>query len=198
MTRHSMLTICPPLATLVAALVIGGASAQTSGTITFVPRNAGPVNVSDLRVLLGEVVNFELFDFESSEDFCLQMGYVYEVDDVRVEGADGGKACHLAGRHRLIVAIRPIEDARVITVGLHELETGMGGSVNSGTVQIGEDISGGSLYRPEQTLSPDQEVTLLRWSYGDQRPGHGPKHDIHITVRLGANPDARIAFESRG
>lgn len=171
---------------VIVALLAGTASAQPP-SLTVVPNNAGPVNIADLQVLLGYDLQFQMFDFESKDDFCLHIGYIHELDGTKVDSEALGSLCHRAGRHRLIVTMRQVEGGRGLSFGLHELGTGMGVTVASRPLQIGEEISGATGFHPEETLFFDRDVTLMRWSFGDQRPGRGPKHDVRIEVRVGEN-----------
>lgn len=197
LTRSQLAALC-----LMSALLHDPASAQSS-SIEIAPNNAGPVNISDLQVLLGDKMQFQMFDFESKEDLCLYISYTHELDGREVARASGFGLCNHSGKQRLIVAMKPAEDGRQLWFGLHQLDTGVGGSVGSQPLSIGDEVSGWSLFPSEelfrsgQTLLFDREVTLFRWSYGNQRPGGGPKHDVRIVVRASENSGGVRTFSGR-
>jgi hypothetical protein len=170
----------------------GFSAAETPEPLTLVPQTSGPVSVADLQVLLGRDVQYQMFDFESQEPFCLRMGYVHEVDGSRVAGADNGAICNRAGEHRLIVTMRwPASERPELAFGLSARDTGMGGSFSYGALDIpAENRNAWTQFRPEETLMPDADVTLLRWSYG--RVNQPSRHDVLVTVRLVENPDGAV------
>lgn len=197
LSRSQLAALC-----VMSALLPGAASTQPS-SVEIAPNNAGPVYISDLQVLLGDKMQFQMFDFYSGEDLCLYISYTHELDGREVARASGFGLCNHSGKQRLIVAMKPTEDGRQLWFGLHQLDTGVGGSVASRPLSIGDDVSGLSLFsseelfRSEGTLLFDREVTLFRWSYGDQRPGHGPKHDVRIAIRAGENSGGVRTFSGR-
>lgn len=172
----------------VAALLAGSVSAQPPSVSTIMPRNAGPVSIFDLPLLLGGDLQFQMFDFEAHEKFCLLVGYVHEIDGQLSSRlpADRG-ICNEAGPQRLMVVMRPAGDKRTLSFGLHRRDTGVGGGSSVGELPIGKDISGWASFRPEGTIHADRETTLIRWRYGPNPPHPGTYHDVHVVIRLREN-----------
>ena len=175
------------------ALSPGMLTAQAP-SISIEPANAGPVSIADLRVLLGDSLQFQMFDFESQDNFCLRLSYVHDHDGDRVGAHSGFGLCNRAGRHRLIVTTRRVEDQRYLSFALHDLDAGMGATVGGITLPIPAGFSAWSGVRPADTLYADRDVTLLRWTWsaGQRGTGNRSEHNVSIGVRFGDNADGII------
>lgn len=172
---------------LVAAVLSGSVSAQPP-TMSVVPRNAGPVGIADLHVLLDVDMQFQIFDFEAEEKFCLVLGYVHEIDGQQSSRSPRNEVvCNVAGPQRLIVVMRPAGDKRRLLFNLHDRDTGAGSTRTVADLSIGRDISGAATFMAEETIRSDRETSLIRWRYGLNPPHPGPRHDVHILVRLDEN-----------
>jgi hypothetical protein len=177
---------------LLAAFLTSAVSAQPA-TITLTSTNGGPLGVSDIRFLLGSDVQFQVFDFETDEDFCLLMGYAHGIN-----GQPSSKRtpdvgfCNVAGRQRLIVMARLVDDQRVFSFGLHDRDTGTGGSSEIAKLPIGSDIRGWAHFPGQQSIQADREATLFRWRFGPNPPNPAAHHDVHIFVRLRENDQRMI------
>ncbi len=163
-------------------------------SISIEPANAGPVNIADLRVLLGDSLQFQMFDFESQDNFCLSLSYVHDHDGHRIGAHSGFGLCNRAGRHRFIVTTRRVEDQRYLSFALHDLDTGMGATVGGITLPIPAGFSAWTGFRPADTLYADRDVTLLRWSWsvGHRGASDRSEHEISIGVRFGDNTEGTV------
>lgn len=175
------------LLVLITALLAGPVSAQPS-SIPVKFTSAGPVGISELRFLLGSDVQFQIFDFEAKEGFCLLFGYRHEIngESSSSRSADRG-FCNIAGRQRLIVMMRLEGDTRSFSFTVNDRDTGMGGGNELVKLPIGRDIGGWATFRAEESIHADRDTTLFRWRYGPNPPNPVPHHDVHILVRLQAN-----------
>ncbi len=172
---------------LVTAILSGNSAAQLP-TISVVPRNEGPVGISDLHVLLDVDMQFQIFDFEAQEKFCLVLGYVHEIDGQQSSrSALNPVVCNVAGPQRLILVMRPVGDKRRLMFALHDRDTGAGSGRTVSDLPIGKDIGGSATFRAEDTIGSGQETMLLRWRFGLNPPHPGPRHDVRILVRLDEN-----------
>lgn len=184
-----------PAATLVAALSIGPAAAQAPAEVDLVARNAGPVSIVDLQALLGgsEGIQFQMFDLETSDDFCLDLGYVHERDGEELDTRQGAGICTRAGRHRLIVTAKPAGAERMLVFALNEHDTGFGGSFTYGALALDVPAvpTGWSSSKPQETIYADRAVVVMTWSYGNRQTG--PLHTVRITAQLKENPDGAIS-----
>ena len=174
-----------PISLLLIAAFTAGASAQPP-TSPIVPANAGAVGISDLRMLLGDDLQFQMFDFESKENFCMHLGYEHQIDGQLSSVSTGHGLCNVAGRNRLIVMMRLVDDERILSFGLHDRDTGMGTTMALANLPIGS-VSGWATREVVQTIRADQEAALFVWRYGLNPPRPGPYHDVRIMVRLGEN-----------
>lgn len=173
-------------ATAILAFLAGTASASPT-SLAVVPVNAGPVGIAELQMLLGNDLQFQMFDFEAKEDFCLHLGYVHAVDGQVAGSSTDRGLCNLAGPQRLIVMMQQTGDKRMLSFGLHDRDTGRGVTMGLAALPIGKDVSGWSGFRPEETIHAERKTTLLRWKYGLNPPHPGPLHEVGITIRLGEN-----------
>ena len=147
MSHQRSTPTCPFLAILAAAFLSGFAVAQEPA-ISVVPRNGGPVGISDLGVLLGSDLQFQILDFEMEEAFCLVLGYTHEIDGrLRHRSPRNGVVCNEAGPQRLVVVVRPIDEKRRLMFGLHDREVGTGGTWTFADLPIGASISGSATFR---------------------------------------------------
>ncbi len=179
---------------LVAVLFAGNAAAQVS-KVSVTPKYKGPVGISDLYVLLEDDLQFQIFEFEAEEDFCLVVGYVHEIDGQPMKRRPHNEvSCNLAGPYRLIFTSRWIGKKRRLAFGLYNKETGSGGGRTINDLSIGKEIGGAATFRAEETIGPGQESTLFRWRYGNNPPHPGPRHDISILVRLDENDGSIASF----
>lgn len=192
MTNRSMMYIRQVhLSMLLTALFAGTVCAQPS-TVSVVSKTAEPIGISDLRFLLGSEVQFQVFDFEAQESFCLLVGYEHEVDGQPSSSRSTDRGiCNISGRQRLLVVTRLVGDQRVVSFSLHDRDTGMGGGMDLLKLSIG-GISGAATFVGENSIYADRETTLFRWRYGRNPPGPDSYHDVHILVRLRENESGTI------
>lgn len=197
MNRQSIVRfICRMPLILGASLFAGNVAAELS-EISVSPKYKGPVDILDLYVLLEKDMQFQIFEFEAEEDFCLVVGYIYEIDGQPTKRRPYNEvSCNQAGPHRLIFTSRWVGDKRRLFFGLYNLATGSGGGRSINDLSIGKEISGVATFRAEMNIRPGQESTLFRWRYGNNPPHPGPRHDISILVRLDEN-DGSIANFSK-
>ena len=181
-------------AMLAVVLPPGHTNAQTQQA-SIKTRSAGPANITDLRVLLGDELHFQMFDFESDEDFCLGIGYEHDHDGRRIETRSGNVICNLAGRHRFIVSMRRGGDKYILSVALHDIDNGAGSS-GGNVLSIPTTFEGWSSYLAANTLYADQDVTVVRWvfSTGQPQTSSRSEHELRIKVRLDDNPDGEIGM----
>lgn len=176
-------------ALLIAALLSSSVSAQPPA-VSVEPRIAGPVGIADLRVLLDEDMQFQMFDFEAEENFCLALGYEHEIEGQQWNrGPFNHVFCNLAGPQRLIVVMRPAGKNRRLSVGLHGRDTGAGSGRTFADLPIGTDLGGAATFftKTSGTIRSDRETTLFRWRFGPNPPDPRTHHDVRILVRLEEN-----------
>ena len=175
-----------------AALFAGNSAAQVS-KVSVTPKYKGPVGISDLYVLLENDLQFQIFEFEANEDFCLVVGYAHEIGGQPTKRRPRNEvSCNLAGPYRLIFTSRWTGEKRRLAFGLYNRDTGSGGGRTIGDLSIKKDIGGATTFRAEETISPGQESTLLRWRYGNNQSA--TLHDVHILVRLDENDGSIASF----
>ena len=185
--RSSINSDFPVLLTLAAAFLSSVVVAQEP-TISVVPRNYGPVAISDLHVLLENDLQFQIFDFDADAEFCLVLGYAHEIDgQMQHRSPRNEVVCNVAGPQRLIVVMRPVGEKRRLMFGLHDRNTGAGATRTAANLPIGTDIGGAATFRVDETIGSGQESTLIRWRFGNNPPHPGPRHDVHILVRVDKN-----------
>ena len=170
-----------------------GYTSEPAASIELQPRIAGPVNIADLRVLLGDKLNFQMFDFESDDDFCLYVGYEHDHNGRRIQARAGNQICNLAGRHRFVVTMRRGEDIHFMSVAVHDLDVGMG-STGTSPMSIPASFTGWTNFRNTESLIAGREVTVVRWIYAVGQPGTSTRseHEVRIKVRLGDNPEGKV------
>ena len=174
-------------ALLCSAALCGDAGAQPEA-LTVKPKTSGPVDVVDLNVLLPSDLQFQLFDFEAARDFCFVFGYVHEMDGQRQAGpAQNYALCSTAGPQRLVVAMRPIDDQYRLVYGLHNRDTGAGGSMSVTDLPIDKDIGHVSRFKAEDIVDTGRETTLVHWRFQHSPRDAGPRHDVRVLVRLAGN-----------
>jgi hypothetical protein len=172
----------------VAATFLSGSVSAQPPTVSAVPRNTGPVGIAELHALLDVHMQFQIFDFEAEEKFCLVLGYVHEVDGLgSSQGQHNEVACNLAGPQRLIVVMRPVGDKLRLLFGLHDRDTGAGSTRIVGDLSIPKGLGTAAFFGAEQSIRSDRETMLIRWQHGPNPPHPGQRHHIRIFVRLDEN-----------
>lgn len=171
-----------------------GHTSEHDASINLRDRIAGPVSVTDLRVLLDNEQYFQMFDFETDDDFCLFFTHEHNHDNRLVHTTSGNRICHLAGRHRLIVTMHRRDDARLLRIGVHDLDNGMG-STGVSLLTIPTTYLGWSSFPGEGTLHAGREVTVVRWVFVVGQPGTSSRseHELRIKVRLDDNPESEVS-----
>lgn len=203
----------------VAALMtaaLTSASAQTPVSLT--PRNAGPVDLADLQLLLGDGVYFQHFNFAADAAFCLSLSYTVDgtyndiadgvVDGNQVSEQHGGRLgllCHAAGEHRLLVVLRSGSlrgrESFRLHFGLHERDTGTGGAFSSDDDILPDgQVRAWSVETPREALMFDRDVPLLTWTFEQQTamalPSREPitfRAELSISAHLEENPSGAIS-----
>jgi len=179
-----------------AALLSANVAAQMS-EVSVLPVNTGPISVSDLNVLLGDDMQFQVFEFEAKEKFCLVLGYLHKINGQRAKRRPyNDVVCNLAGRQRLIIAARWTGGQRRLLFGLHHIDTGSGAIRTTADLPIGKEVGSAVTFRQGGTIHPGKEFTLLRWRFGNDPHHPGPRHELSIIVRLDEN-DGSISSTSK-
>ncbi len=181
-SRYRVLTV------LVTAFLASNAAAQAP-PLQVVPKNEGPVGISDLHVLLEDNLRFQIFEFEAEDDFCLVLGYVHESAGQPPRRSQRNEVvCNVAGPQRLIVVMRPVGDKQRLLFGLHDRNTGAGSTRSVGDFSISPDLGYAAFFAgTSKSIGSDRATTLFRWRFGKNPPHPGPRHDVNILVRLDKN-----------
>lgn len=175
------------LALFVASFLAGSVSAQPP-EVSVAPKNAGPIGIAELQLLLDIGTQFQIFDFDAEEKFCLVIGYEHEVDGYGTSrGRHNEAACNLAGPQRLIVVMRPVGDKLRLQFGLHDRDTGVGVSRIVADLNIPRGTGNSISYGAQKSIRSDEATTLLSWQYGPNPPKPAQRHYVRVLVRLDKN-----------
>lgn len=175
---------------LLTVVTLSTNTAAEAPSVSVVSKISGPVGISDLNVLLDEDLKFQIFDFETKDDFCLALGYVHEIEGRLPRRSPHNEIlCNVAGPQRLIVTLRPAGDKQRLLFASHHRGNGSGSTravadlpISAGATRVATFFTGSS-----QTISSDREVTLFFWRFGPNPPHPGPRDEIRILARLEAN-----------
>lgn len=176
------------LVALVTLPFFSGSVTAQPPTVSVVPKNAGPVGIAELQMLLDIGMQFQIFDFDAEEKFCLVVGYEHEVEGYgSTSGQRNEVACNLAGPQRLIVVMRPVGDKLRLSFGLHDRDTGVGSGRIVADLSIPRGIGTSTSYGAESSIRSDRETMLIRWQYGANPPHGNMRHYVRVLVRLDEN-----------